>query len=319
MTRNFNRTDVEFFSSGTRCAGWLYRPEEVPRPPIVIMAHGFGADKDFGLPAFAERFAAAGLATLLFDYRTFGASDGQPRNLVSPRRHVEDWRAAVSAARGLADADTDRIALWGTSLSGGHVIVLASEDPAIAAIVSQVPFVDPIATVQQLGARFVLRALAAGFRDWLRMITFRRPYYIPVYGDPGTLACLPTADAADGYRAMTPVDSDWRNACPARCLLSIPFYRPQSAASRVRCPALAIVAEKDSLIPASAIRKTFQGMPAATLLTVPDGHFSVYGGTTFETVVAAEIDFLRRSLAATGLIKTPDRNYDAAECCGQEK
>ena len=102
MAEDFTRTDVDFVSSGARCAAWLYRPCGVVRPPVVIMAHGFGAERTFGLPAFAERFAAAGLATLLFDYRGFGGSDGQPRNLISPRRHVQDWKAAIRAAHRLA-------------------------------------------------------------------------------------------------------------------------------------------------------------------------------------------------------------------------
>jgi uncharacterized protein len=298
MTQTSNRSNVEFLSSGTRCAAWLYRPEGAARPPVVIMAHGFGAERTFGLPVFAERFAAAGLATLLFDYRTFGTSDGQPRNLVSARRHLQDWRAAVAAVRRLHDLDTSRIALWGISYSGGHVIAVASEDPAIAAIVSHVPFVDPIATVRQLGTSFAIRAVGAGLRDWLRAITFRSPYYIPVYGEPGTLACLATADSAEGYRAMVPPDSDWQNACPARCLLSSLFYRPRSAAPRVRCPAFVILAEKDTLSPSGAIRKMVQRMPNATLLALPEGHFSIYGGATLETVAAADIDFLKRHLAA---------------------
>ena len=96
---------------------------------------------------------------------------------------------------------------------------------------------------------------------------------------------------------MVPPDSTWQNACPARCLVSIMFYRPRSVAARVRCPALVIVAEKDTLSPAGAVRKTAGRMPAATLLALPEGHFSVYQGTTFETVVAAEIDFLKRTLS----------------------
>jgi pimeloyl-ACP methyl ester carboxylesterase len=269
--QNFTRTDVAFVSSGTRCAAWLYRPQGVAWPPVVVMAHGFGAERSFGLPQFAERFAAAGWAAFLFDYRTFGASDGQPRNLVSPR--------------------------WGTSLSGGHVLVLAAEDPGIATIVSQVPFVDPVASARQLGISYSIRACVAGLRDWLRAITFRRPYYVPVYGPPGTLACLATADAAEGYRAMVPPDSEWRNACPARCLLATLFYRPHSAAPRVRCPALLVVAEQDTLSPAWVVRQTAQAMPAATLLALPGGHFSVYQGPTLETVIAAEIDFLRKQFA----------------------
>ncbi|MGA2620067.1 MAG: alpha/beta hydrolase [Thermoguttaceae bacterium] len=295
--QNFTRTDVAFVSSGTRCAAWLYRPQGVAWPPVVVMAHGFGAERSFGLPQFAERFAAAGWAAFLFDYRTFGASDGQPRNLVSPRRHLQDWRAALGAVRQMRDVDPGRVALWGTSLSGGHVLVLAAEDPGIATIVSQVPFVDPVASARQLGISYSIRACVAGLRDWLRAITFRRPYYVPVYGPPGTLACLATADAAEGYRAMVPPDSEWRNACPARCLLATLFYRPHSAAPRVRCPALLVVAEQDTLSPAWVVRQTAQAMPAATLLALPGGHFSVYQGPTLETVIAAEIDFLRKQFA----------------------
>ena len=305
MTVTFSRIDADFVSSGTRCAAWLYRPHDVARPPVVIMAHGFGAERTFRLPIFAERFAAAGLAVLLFDYRAFGASDGQPRNLVSPRRHLQDWTAALAAVRHRGDLDVARIALWGTSFSGGHVIVLASRDPAIAAIVSQVPFVDPIASARQLGVGFSLRSLAAGFRDGLRAITGRPPYFIPIYGDPGTLACLASADAAEGYRAMMPPGTDWQNSCPARCLLSTLFYRPRSAASRVHCPALVFAAEKDTLSPADAVRKTALRMPAATLLTLPGGHFSVYDGQAMETVVAAAIDFLKQHLADSQ--RTPHR------------
>jgi fermentation-respiration switch protein FrsA (DUF1100 family) len=83
------------------------------------MAHGFGAERTWRLPAFAERFAEHGLATLFFDYRSFGDSDGEPRNLVSPRRHVADWAAAVDHARSLSGVDGDRLALWGTSFWGG--------------------------------------------------------------------------------------------------------------------------------------------------------------------------------------------------------
>ena len=70
------------------------------------------------LDAFAERFAAAGLAALVFDYRHFGASEGEPRQLLDVKRQLTDWRSAVAYARGLAGVDGDRVAVWGTSFSG---------------------------------------------------------------------------------------------------------------------------------------------------------------------------------------------------------
>jgi len=136
------RIDADFVSKGLKCAAWLYLPEGAARPPVVVMAHGFAAERSFGLPAFAERFAEKGLAVLLFDYRNFGDSEGEPRNLVSPKRHLEDWRAAIAHARSLEAVDGTRLGLWGTSFSGGHVLVSAARDKGVRAVVAQVPFVD---------------------------------------------------------------------------------------------------------------------------------------------------------------------------------
>jgi pimeloyl-ACP methyl ester carboxylesterase len=223
-------------------------PEGVSEPPVVIMAHGFAAEKTFRLPAYAEVFADRGLAVFLFDYRNFGASDGEPRNLVSPRRHLQDWRAAIDHVRGLPNVRTGKIALWGSSFSGGHVAVVAAKDPGISAIVSQVPFVDGLATLDSLGVAHTLKALLAGCRDLGRILTFRAPYQVPVVEDPDRFGILNRPDCKPGYLAIIPEESSWQNECPARILLATPFYRPISFASRVKCPALVLLAERDTLI-----------------------------------------------------------------------
>ena len=51
--------------------------------PVVVMAHGLGGTKDSGLAPFAEGLAEAGLDVLAFDYRGFGASEGEPRQTIS--------------------------------------------------------------------------------------------------------------------------------------------------------------------------------------------------------------------------------------------
>jgi len=124
--------------------------------------------RDARLDAYAERFVAAGLAALVFDYRHFGASAGHPRQLMDIDRQLGDWRAAIAYARSLPGIDPDRIALWGTSFSGGHVAALAAADPRIAAAISQVPY-------SGLGGRgrlprpvFLARMIAAAVRDKVR-------------------------------------------------------------------------------------------------------------------------------------------------------
>ncbi len=297
-TQNFTRSDVEFVSFGTRCAAWLYRPRGVAWPPVMVMAHGFAAERSFGLPPFAERFAAAGGPPSCSITARSGPATASPATWSvrggTSRTGGPRWLAAGQ----MRDIDPGRIALWGTSFSGGHVLAVAAEDPGIAAVVSQVPFVDPVASARQLGISYGIRACVAGLRDWISATIFRRPYYVPVYGPPGTLACLASADAAEGIprhsAAGFPVAKRLPGPLPARhAVLS-----PSLGGAKVRCPALVVVAEQDTLSPAWAVRRTAQAMPAATLLELPGGHFSLYQGPTLETVVAAEIDFLKKHLAS---------------------
>jgi pimeloyl-ACP methyl ester carboxylesterase len=294
----FTRKDIDFFSRGTRCGAWLYLPDGARRPPVVVMAHGFAAEKTFGLAAFAEEFVKRGMAAFVFDYRNFGASDGRPRNLVNYRRHIADWRAAIAYVRGLREVDGDRMALWGSSFSGGHVIVAAAGDPKVRAVVSQVPFVDGLASAGTLGPLFILKATFKGLRDVLHIVTFREPYTVPAVGTPDRFAVMNTVDAMSGFLAILPKDTTWKNECPARILLTVTMYRPIRYAKRVSCPLLLIAAKKDSLIPVSAVRKTAARAPKAQLVELDIGHFDIYAGKHFVKAVKLEADFLIKNLSA---------------------
>ena len=50
--------------------------------------------EDVGFPVGGE--AGAGFAALVFDYRHFGASTGEPRNLVDIGRQHDDWRDPIA-------------------------------------------------------------------------------------------------------------------------------------------------------------------------------------------------------------------------------
>jgi alpha-beta hydrolase superfamily lysophospholipase len=291
------RIDADFLSKGKKCGGWLYLPDMKAKPPVVIMAHGFAAERTFRLPAFAEKFAEKGMAVFLFDFRNIGSSEGEPRNLVNFSRQIQDWEAAIAHVRSLLQIDSSRIALWGSSFSGGEVIKMAARDTKIIAIIAQVPHVDPWSSSSIMGLRFAIRLLLASMRDISRIITFRKPYCIPVVGDPGNIAVMNTPEAKRGYLSMIPESSTWKNETPARSILSPMLSRPPiMSAKQVKCPALIVMAEQDSIISPKALEKTASKMERATLARFPVGHFGVYTGQTFEEVVNIEVDFLAKHL-----------------------
>ncbi|EFW93416.1 alpha/beta hydrolase fold protein [Haladaptatus paucihalophilus DX253] len=290
----YAKNDADFESEGTRCAGWLYTPEGVADPPVVMMAHGLGGERTFGLPKIAKEFVARGFAVFLFDYRNFGDSDGEPRNLVSASRHVEDWEAAIDHVRGLDAIDRRKIALWGTSYSGGHVIEAAADDHRIAAVIAQVPFVDGRTVARASGAKKVLKGTFAGVRDLVRKYTFRGPHTVPVAGYPDEFAVLNAPGAMEGMETIVPDPPVWENEVPARVFLEIPFYRPISVVEDVPCPLLLIGGRDDDIVPVSSIRSAAERADA-TYIELPIGHFDVYDDA-FDAVVGYEAAFLDREV-----------------------
>ena len=290
------REDLWFEVDGVRCAAWLYLPDAPAPYPGVVLAHGFAGIRRARLDAYAERFAAAGLAALVFDYRCFGDSEGEPRQLLDIRRQLADWRAAIRVFRARPEVDPTRVALWGSSFSGGHVLTLAAEDAGVAAVVSQAPFMDGRVNTRDTGTLLGLRLGLAALRDVGRALLGRHPYYVNAAGQPGSLAAMTTPDAEPGYRSLEPPGGPWRFDVAARIFLSLPFYRPGLAASRVRCPILFCLAEQDVVTPIAPALAAAARAPRAEVRRYSVGHFDVYLGDTFEQVVADQVEFLVRHL-----------------------
>jgi fermentation-respiration switch protein FrsA (DUF1100 family) len=299
-------SEITFLSGGTRCAGIHlagegdeFRSDDGLRP-CVVLAHGFGGTVDSGLVPFAERFAAAGMHALAFDYRHFGASDGEPRQLISIREQLEDYAAAIAHARALPGVDPSRIAVWGSSYSGGHVVAAAVADGRVAAVISQVPAMDGLAAVVNVaryaGPVHLARIIAAGIRDQIAALRGQPPVMLALVGPPGSLAAMTTPDAQPGYEAIT--GPTWRNEAAARIMLSAGSYRPGLQADRLPCPMLVQVADRDSVAPVKAAQDAvWRATGRGEMRTYPVGHFDVYAGEPFERAVADQLHFLRRHLA----------------------
>lgn len=292
------RQDVEFSSGKGTCAAWYYRPAgKVNAPyPCVVMAHGFGGLRELRLDAYAERFARAGLAVLVFDYRHFGGSSGSPRQIINIRRQLRDWRSAVKYARSLDEVDPERICLWGTSFSGGHVIRIAARDREIAAVISQVPFVSGIAVVLAGSFRQNMKLAVAGLKD-LFYSYFGKVYYVPIAGAPGSLAALTAPGALEGIRRMYPPGYTPDERIAARVFLSTVFYSPGRWVWMLKMPLLVQVASKDATVPPGPTHKAASRAHLVRSIEYEIDHFDIYVGKNFERAVKDQVDFLNEFLA----------------------
>jgi uncharacterized protein len=265
------------------------------------MAHGFGGTRDAGLLPYAEAFAEAGLDVLLFDYRCFGDSTGEPRQFAWPSRHREDYKAAVEFARGLGGVDPERIVLWGTSWSGGHIVYVAADDPRIAAVITQTPDLDGIATLRHLGQYAgigkQLELTWRGALDTVRMLRGQDPLMIPVVGPPGELAAMSSEEAEPGMRAIA--GPTWSNEVTGRAAFAEWTNRAISRMEKVRCPILVVIADRDSIAPPAAARAAaWRAKGRVEVREYPCLHFDIYVGEWCERSIADQLHFLRRHLEA---------------------
>lgn len=303
---------ITFDSHGDDCeADYLAaRSEALTTPggrPCVVMAHGFGTTRDSGLMPFAERFAEAGCDVLLFDYRGFGGSAGTPRQDVNHLRHREDYHAAVAAARARRGVDPTRVAIWGSSYSGGHVIVVAAEDPSLSAVISQGAAVDGLKALAGRGrvrdpasrprqkAEGKGAALARAVADdLLRAATRRPPRMIAFLGDADSGAMISGPGAVLFEQIVGP---SFRNEMCARGIARIAFNRPVLRAGDVQSPTLLVIAEYDEIAPSTAVHEVARRLgPLAEVVSYDCGHFAIYAGAEFEDSVSRQVAFLVRTL-----------------------
>jgi dienelactone hydrolase len=299
-THAFTRHDVSFKSGEDTCAAWLYMPTGVTSPSVVILGHGLGGTREMRLDAFAERFAQAGIAALAFTYRHFGDSGGQPRQLLSIKRQLADWDAAIDWVKNRRDVDGTRIAVWGSSFGGGHSITVASRHPELKAAVAQCPFTDGLASALALGPVESVKVLPLVARDVASMVFRRPPAMIPLAGPPGSLALMNAPDALPGYQALLTPDTTFRNEVAARVAPTIATYRPGRAAKKIKFPILFCVSNTDSVTPPAQTLRYARTAPRGEIKRYDAGHFDFYLGEPFEELVRDQVEFLTRQLQPAG-------------------
>ncbi|KAF5345240.1 hypothetical protein D9757_014074 [Collybiopsis confluens] len=307
-TSSFTKTNVKIPSARSEwnLDAWVYTPKVdgiTPPYPAVIMANGFGLCKTHGLPAYAEAFASAGYASILFDYRRWGLSDGTRRNSIYVSEQLDDYRAVFEWVRKNPEFDKDRIVLWGFSFSGGHVLTLSAElGPQVRATISQSPHLGRSLpfywTVNYFKFWFY------GLLDLVKQVLGLSPVYIPIVGRPGTLAAVTRSHAFEGFLKLTGGSREIHIEAPltlqvsASTFFRVPSYKPIQNAHLIKCPVLFVAPKNDASRPASETIAVSAMVQSSSVLHLSGGHFDLFrGGVDYEQSIHSQIEFLRKHVS----------------------
>lgn len=257
------------------------------------MAHGLGGTREIRLPEYAERFAKAGFACFLFDYRNFGASDGNKRQLINVKMQLEDWVNAIEYIKKDNRVDGENLLLFGTSFSGGHVIWLSAHREDVKATVAQCPYTNTIATIKAVSWRYILKKVPYIFLDLLSCITGYHPVMLKLSTYKGENAFMESDEETTKKFIGS---ANFVNKAPARTFLEFIKYSPGKYFSKIKNPIYVAVCTKDSLAPSEKTIQLASKTKYAICKKYDCGHFDIYLTPYFEEAINDYIYFYRQIL-----------------------
>lgn len=283
------KLSAEFESDGVTLRGWFARPHLEQNTPIIILVHGLSGIAAIDLADYAEKFVAQGFACFAYDHRNWGESDGLPRSETDPWRQVADIREAISFVRSQPWVDTERIAMWGTSYGGGHVLTVSALDTRLKCAVAQVPLTSGSKTfdtwVPKAKQDEFLNKLAAD-RD--ARFQGESPRTVPAAAEGGETA---------EWIACKDTNHAYVNELTIRSFELLRTYEPESFVETITStPILMVIATNDSTTPTQWQRDVFSKLAEPKKLVEVEGrHYDVYMNGLAEAANAAS-DWYRKYL-----------------------
>ncbi len=321
------RKEISFQSDGSLVHGWLYVPEALDgRAPAIVMANAISAVKEITLPGYAERFSAAGFVVLVFDYRHYGSSAGEPRNHLVPHEQVQDIRNAITWLRAQPEVDKDNIGGWGVSLGGVHMLNVGAYDRRLKAVVSVATGLNTQERMMGAAAVKGLLGFINGDRD-TRFRTGSAATYMPAVALPGGNAAMPLQEAYDFYtEAMNTYAPTYENRITVESVEQLLAYHGDAAVHLLAPTALLMIHGEQDIIPPPMVREVFERAGEPKKLVIYDClHTDLYTREPWVTQAAAEAiqwfnKYLHNPRSVSSVVQDVERNkrsiqyfYDQAD------
>ncbi|MBJ7472827.1 MAG: alpha/beta hydrolase [Solirubrobacteraceae bacterium] len=269
---------ITFTTDGEATAAALWLPPTAAGPvPAVATGPGFGGVKEMLIPTYAQALASAGIATLAFDPVGFGGSAGARRQHIDPHQQVRSFGAALSALQVDPRIDASRLGVFGTSLSGGHALRCAADDPRVRCAATIVPFI-------RLQGRQTPGHVGRVAWEVVRRLLGQPDRYLAAAGSPGDRAAMTTDGALEWLQVIAADAPSFRNEVTISSLFALARYSSSRAAKRAAVPTLAIVAERDSITPGALVRSALPDAAHVRIVGFPETHFELFTTHLDETV-----------------------------------
>lgn len=297
---------IEFISQEATLRGNLYLTEtDGSKNPVVVMAHGFTTTIN-GMTAdkYAVEFQKAGFVVLLYDHRNLGISDGEPRQEINFWMQARGYIDAIDFLFTRSEIDTNRIAVWGASMSSREAFLVGTIDERVKSVISMIPaFGDEFPSEDLDGELYKFAKqtlLAKNIKDLPHTVTERIPIVsTDQMGTPSALVELTAYRWFIEYGGR--FGTNWQNVVSFSTIETPDQFHLGQCASHLKAPILMVVATNDEMTGASpkVTKDVFEKIKQPKeWVDIDGGHFGLlyYPGDLFNQSSRAQVDFLIKYL-----------------------
>jgi fermentation-respiration switch protein FrsA (DUF1100 family) len=284
-----------FTKGGDRLVGTLFLPLA---PPVgaVVTTGPLTSVKEQATGAYAKALAERGFAALAFDHRTFGESEGQPRQLEQPEGKAADVSAAVTALG--TDERTHGLPVLavGVCAGGGYMARAVADDPRIRAFAGVAGYYSDAAAFAESSPQAYQAAIDRGRAAEHRWRETGEVETIPAVAPDGGDVAMPLHEAYEFYGTRRGAVANYTNAFAVQSLAYTTSFDAQEAAARIRVPFLLVHSEHALAPPLARRFYASVGTPKSALWLQSQGQIDFYDDPQ---LIGAAADAVAERLAST--------------------